>query len=657
MRILLSLIMGALLASCGTTAELPQPVVPDSPDNLASAPEESAFFDTPVEGDVVPWTHLDFYNDPHHFQFAIVSDRTGGNRPGIFDDAVGKLNLMMPEFVMSVGDLIEGYSRDQAQLDTEWDEFFGLIGELKPPFFYLPGNHDISNDVMREDWERRFGQRYYHFTYKDVLFIAMDTNDGDGVSISDEQVAYVTDALAANPEVRWTFLFLHHPIWQYANNASFKQIEAVLEGRQYTVFAGHTHHYMHRVRNKNNYFVLATTGGGSQLRGPRFGEYDHITWITMSENGPVMANLKLDGIIPYDIVNEESNQLARALLNTVNVDPLLLCDETASAGTCTMYLNISNAAELPVDIEAAFYHHHQVNVDQPKWSATIPPQGAQQFAIQVTPHKAVDADALEPLALGWTMGYNDETYGDIELDGQFQIPLQPSPTENLTPTIPLFVDQVDVTMNDTPEDLTWRYTLDGTEPGLTSPVYDQSLTVTEETTVKARLFNQQGQATMTEEKTYTPTQLRAAVTLDNPKEGLTYAYYEGAWKMLPDFDTLEPIRTGVAKDFNVGEMADVFDHFGFVFEGYVEVPRDGLYEFSTRSDDGSKLFIHDQLVVDNDGSHSTRLRSGAIALEKGLHPVKILYFEDFDGERLIVGYRMTARQRWVRLLMDSFVHE
>ena len=56
-----------------------------------------------------PWNHLELNNDPDHFQFAIVSDRAGGHRPGVFMDAVNKLNLLQPEFVMSVGDLIEGY--------------------------------------------------------------------------------------------------------------------------------------------------------------------------------------------------------------------------------------------------------------------------------------------------------------------------------------------------------------------------------------------------------------------------------------------------------------------------------------------------------------------------------------------------------------------
>ncbi|MCH7944837.1 MAG: serine/threonine protein phosphatase, partial [Armatimonadetes bacterium] len=57
-----------------------------------------------------PWTHLDLVNDPENFQFAIVTDRTGGHRAGVFPDAMRKLNLLQPEFVMSVGDPVEGYT-------------------------------------------------------------------------------------------------------------------------------------------------------------------------------------------------------------------------------------------------------------------------------------------------------------------------------------------------------------------------------------------------------------------------------------------------------------------------------------------------------------------------------------------------------------------
>ena len=79
-----------------------------------------------IEG-AKPFTSLDVNNGAKNFQFAIVSDRTGGHRPGIFLDGVRKLNLLQPEFVMSVGDLIEGYTTDKAEIDRHWTECIGFI--------------------------------------------------------------------------------------------------------------------------------------------------------------------------------------------------------------------------------------------------------------------------------------------------------------------------------------------------------------------------------------------------------------------------------------------------------------------------------------------------------------------------------------------------
>ncbi|HSO86575.1 MAG TPA: hypothetical protein VLQ91_08505, partial [Draconibacterium sp.] len=78
-------------------------------------------FKTDIDNSKKPWTNLDFYNDPSNFQFAIVSDRNGGMRRGIFEQGVEKLNLVMPEFVLCVGDLISGYTTDTALIAKQWD--------------------------------------------------------------------------------------------------------------------------------------------------------------------------------------------------------------------------------------------------------------------------------------------------------------------------------------------------------------------------------------------------------------------------------------------------------------------------------------------------------------------------------------------------------
>src|SRR5262245_66398415 len=74
-----------------------------------------------------PWSHLRLNNDPADFRFVIVSDRTGGHRAKIFSRAVEQINLLQPEFVVCVGDLIEGYKEDAAKLADEWRELQGYV--------------------------------------------------------------------------------------------------------------------------------------------------------------------------------------------------------------------------------------------------------------------------------------------------------------------------------------------------------------------------------------------------------------------------------------------------------------------------------------------------------------------------------------------------
>ncbi|MCI0699563.1 MAG: metallophosphoesterase [Planctomycetia bacterium] len=262
-------------------------------------------------GDKNPWTSLKLNNDPDQFQFAVVSDRTGGHRDKIFSQAVARVNLLQPEFVMSVGDLIEGYTTKEETIKKEWDEFDNYTKRFEMPFFYVPGNHDLTNKTMVTKWGERYGKRYYHFTYKNVLFLCLcSENPPDMGTIDKEQQEWVSRTLEANKDVRWTFVFLHKPIWtaKDLDKNGWGAVEKSLAGRKYNVFCGHVHRYQRFERNGMQYYQLATTGGGSKLRGVEYGEFDHVAWITMKQDAPLIANVMLDGILPHDLKTPESDE-------------------------------------------------------------------------------------------------------------------------------------------------------------------------------------------------------------------------------------------------------------------------------------------------------------------------------------------------------------
>lgn len=620
-------------------------------------------FDEHLEVEKKPWTTKGFKNDPKAFQFAIVTDRTGGHRPGIFGKAVEKLNLLQPEFVLCVGDLIEGYTKNSTEVNRQWDEFNTILSDLQMRFFYLPGNHDISNSMMRNQWMERYGRAYYHFKYQDVLFLAFDTNDGDSVMLSPEQIDYFKQVLQDNQDVRWTMVFMHHPIWNYREFNGFTAIEDLLKDRPYTVYAGHNHRYHQTQRQERNYYILATTGGGSRLHGPKFGQYDHITWITMTPEGPKMVNMQLEGLLEHDISNDQTIPMARNLMQASNFQYLVLSEnpESSQFSKGAVYLNVKNSATTPLYLKGHLYHHHQLMSNKSQIDLMIEPQSNLQFALNLEAiRQPIDTQQIDPLQLDWVMGYPTEKLDTpFELSGTAIIPIEFTPQHlNWTP-IDVFLETQQVSIQHPFKDLVLKYTLDGSDPTLKSESYERPITINATSEVKVRFFSKDGSMkSHVFSKTYRQVEPLAAIRNSAGKNpGLNYKYYEGNFSTLPDFSTLTAKQSGVTQNFDVESLALRQDHYAIEFTGYIDVPITGIYTFYTYSDDGSKLFLHDQLIVNNDGSHSARLKMGYVALEKGKHPIRIAYFEDFLGETLRVGYDHPELKERQEISFEQLFHD
>jgi parallel beta-helix repeat protein len=123
--------------------------------------------------------------------------------------------------------------------------------------------------------------------------------------------------------------------------------------------------------------------------------------------------------------------------------------------------------------------------------------------------------------------------------------------------------------------------------------------------------------------------------------GLDYKYYEGSWSVLPAFSTLTPIKTGNTTNFTTA-VANRSTQYGLNFTGYINVPADGQYTFYTSSDDGSSLYIDNNLVVTNDGIHPTTEKSGTIGLKAGKHAINGLFFQADGGQVFAVSYSSTS---------------
>lgn len=131
---------------------------------------------------------------------------------------------------------------------------------------------------------------------------------------------------------------------------------------------------------------------------------------------------------------------------------------------------------------------------------------------------------------------------------------------------------------------------------------------------------------------------RAADAVTELVGGLDYDVYPGAWKKLPDFARLVPATTGHTDTIPGRAGEKETGPFALQLTGYVDVPTRGVYNFYVASDDGSRLWIGEQLVVDNDGLHGTVEKDGWIVLDQGRHPLTVGYFQAGGGKSLDVSY-------------------
>ncbi|MCA9050462.1 MAG: trypsin-like peptidase domain-containing protein [Planctomycetaceae bacterium] len=119
------------------------------------------------------------------------------------------------------------------------------------------------------------------------------------------------------------------------------------------------------------------------------------------------------------------------------------------------------------------------------------------------------------------------------------------------------------------------------------------------------------------------------------KPGLRCRFYHGRYSLLPNFADLTPERETIVGTVNLSEIRqDRTDEFAVELTGYLRVTQPGLHRITVLSDDGSKLFLNDREIIDNDGNHHPQPRSRLVYAAPGLHQLRLLYFEGNGFEEL-----------------------
>lgn len=256
------------------------------------------------------------------FTFAILGDRTGGDPEGLsfLRRAIYELNQIKPDFVIHIGDMVQGYTRDLDRWLREYEEFASYMDKLTVPWYPTAGNHDVftpiwdTNDrTFEELYKSYFGPLYYSFDYKNSHFIIMYTDEAmtSKPVISNTQIQWLKSDLEGTKKTN-IFIFLHKPVWRYEDN-NWEAIHQLLKGYPVrAVIAGHFHAYQKDVsRDGIQYYLMGVTGAEAFISEDELtGWINHYNLLKVDGDEFTMAIVKLGNVESDDyILTDDYNKI------------------------------------------------------------------------------------------------------------------------------------------------------------------------------------------------------------------------------------------------------------------------------------------------------------------------------------------------------------
>lgn len=313
------------------------------------------------------------------FHFVVYSDRTGGKPEGIkiLEQAVEDTNLLDPDLVMTVGDLIQGICPPDQWME-QMREYRSVMEKLNMPWYPVAGNHDTYWSRRDENappqefdnhFEEHFGPLWYAFRHKNAGFIALYTDEGvpeegrksyhdpEQAQMSAEQMGWLKETLAKLSDLDNIFVFLHHPRWierRYPDN-NWPEVHNLLAeaGNVRAVFAGHIH-YLHHAGEMDGieYLSLGATGSSTPggIEDPEMGFLHHVTVVTVREGKTSTSVIPVGGVMdPRKFHAERQEDLHLLSSISKSLKPTLAVDAKGRGGGSEK-LTLHNPSTRPIEV-------------------------------------------------------------------------------------------------------------------------------------------------------------------------------------------------------------------------------------------------------------------------------------------------------------------
>jgi len=210
------------------------------------------------------------------------------------------------------------------------------------------------------------------------------------------------------------------------------------------------------------------------------------------------------------------------------------------------------------------------------------------------------------------------------------------PPEGLKPDN-IFIDEQYVELKVDLPGAEIRFTVDGSDPSASSRLYTGPFAASDSMIVKARTFMKNGRYSQVASGRFRQQDPRPAIAdTVGMQQGIGLSLYKGNISSLDQFAKMKFTGLSVVQDLSLPAEHPA-DFFGLEFNGFIRIPSEGVYTFTIGSDDGSRLYVSDELLIDNDGIHGARPVEKQISLSPGYHPFQLLYFDNQYEKELKVS--------------------
>jgi predicted phosphodiesterase len=325
---------------------------------------DEGVFETTSDGAAIDGQILTARTPPRHLRVAILPDRTTGRAWGIpyLQDAIEDLERLNPDAVFTVGDLVQGYTRDPRQWDKEADEYLSIVDGLSAMFYPVPGNHDVISGA-RDPSDRRFIDRYRtrfgpvhyaaHFDLGTIIVLFSDEAlDDRNVMLSETQLGWLEGVLESAPADRPIVLLMHRPLWRYGEVNWDERVHPLLVKHGVdAVIAGHFH-ALHREPDRDGieYHLLGVCGGAIDQH-PLTGQFHHLTMLDLGPGDRVkLMHMPVGATLPDDVVTRVDQDRAFRLKRAYSTAEVAgtIPDPRSGPVDAKVSLRLRNPTDVPV---------------------------------------------------------------------------------------------------------------------------------------------------------------------------------------------------------------------------------------------------------------------------------------------------------------------